>query len=60
MVAETSVNSEVAISQSHILTMKSMVVMTPPGVFGKPDLYEIIKISDDLNNGWCPVGLVST
>ena len=37
-----------------------MVVMTPPGVFGKPDLYEIIKISDDLNNGWCPVGLVST
>ena len=37
-----------------------MIVMTPPGVFGKPDLYEIIKISDDLNNGWCPVGLVST
>ena len=25
-----------------------MVVMTPPGAFGKPDLYEIIKISDNL------------
>ena len=33
------VNSEVAISPSHILTIKSKVVMPPPGVLGKPDLY---------------------
>ena len=33
------VNSEVAISPSNILTMKSKVVLPPPGVFGKPDLY---------------------
>ena len=41
MVVETinDVNSEVALSPSHILTMKSKVVMPPPGVFGKPDLY---------------------
>ena len=30
---QKSVNSEVAISQSHILTMKSKVVMAPPGVW---------------------------
>ena len=41
MVVETinDVNNEVAISSSHILTMKSKVAMPPPGVFGKPDLY---------------------
>ena len=41
MVVETinNVNSEVVISTSHILTMKSKFVMPPPGVFGKPDLY---------------------
>ena len=33
------VNSEVTISPSDISTMKSKVVMPPPGVFGKPDLY---------------------
>ena len=33
------VKSEVVISPSHILTMKSKVVMPTPGVFGKPDLY---------------------
>ena len=33
------VNSEVALSPSHLLTMKSKVVMPPPGAFGKPDLY---------------------
>ena len=40
MVVETinNVNSEVALSPSGILTMKSKVVIPPPGVFGKPDL----------------------
>ena len=40
LVVETNdVNSEVALSPSHLLTMKSKVVMPPPGAFGKPDLY---------------------
>ena len=40
VVVETinDVNSEVAISPSYILTMKSEVAMPPPGVFGKPDM----------------------
>ena len=33
------VNSKVALSPSHILTTKSKVLMPPPGVFCKPDLY---------------------
>ena len=41
MVVETinNVTSEVAIALSLILTMKSKVVMPPPGVFCKPHLY---------------------
>ena len=41
MVIETinDVNSEVTILSSHILIMKSKVVMPPPGMFGKPDMY---------------------
>ena len=41
VVVETikDVSSKVAISPRHVLTMKSKVVMPPPGVFGKPDLY---------------------
>ena len=41
LVVETisDANSEVAISPSHLLTMKSKVVMPPPGVFLTPDLY---------------------
>ena len=41
LVVETinDVNSEVALSPSHLLAMKSKVVMPPPGAFGKPDLY---------------------
>ena len=40
LVMETinNVNSQAALLLSHILTMKSKVVMTPPGVFGTPDL----------------------
>ena len=32
-------NSEAALSPSHNLTIKSRVMMPPPGVFGTPDLY---------------------
>ena len=41
LIAETinDANSEVALSPSYLLTMKSKVVMPPPGVFGTPDLY---------------------
>ena len=41
LVVETlnDVNSEVALSPSHLLMMKSRVVMPPPGAFGEPDLY---------------------
>ena len=60
MVVETinDVNSEVAISPSHILTMKSKVVMHPPGVFDKPDLYcrrrwrRIQHISNEFWSRW--------
>ena len=40
LVVETinDVNSEVALSPNILLTMKSKVVMPPPGAFGKPDL----------------------
>ena len=41
LVLETvnDVNSQAALSPSHILTMKSKVVMPPPDMFGTPDLY---------------------
>ena len=60
MMVETinNVNSEVKISPSHILTMKSKVVMPPPGVFGKPDLYcrrrwrRIQDISNEFRSRW--------
>ena len=41
LVVETinDVNSQAALSPSHILTMKSKVVMPPPDMFGTPDLY---------------------
>ena len=40
LVVETTndVNSQAALLPMHILTMMSKVVMTPPGVFGTPDL----------------------
>ena len=40
LVVETisNVNSQAALLPSHILTMKSKVVMTPIGLFGTPDL----------------------
>ena len=60
MVVETinHVNSEVAISPSHFLTMRSNVFMPPPSVFGKPDLYcrkrwrRIQHISNDFRSWW--------
>ena len=40
LVVETiNVNSQAALSPSHILTMKSKVVMPTPGMFGTPDLH---------------------
>ena len=40
LVVETiNVNSQAALSPSHILTMKSKVVMPSFGVFGTPNLY---------------------
>ena len=41
LVVETinDVNSQAALSPSHILTMKLKVVMPTPGMFGTPDLH---------------------
>ena len=33
------INSEIPLSPSNLLTMKSDVIMPPPGVFNRPDLY---------------------
>ena len=60
MVVETTndVNSEVTISPRHILTMKSKVVMPPPGGFGEPDMYcrsrwrRIWHISNEFWSRW--------
>ena len=35
----SDVNSEIPLSPSNLLTMKSNVIMPPPGVFNRPDLY---------------------
>ena len=35
----SDVNSEIPLSPSNLLTMKSDVIMPPPGVFNRPDLY---------------------
>ena len=34
-----AINSQIPLSPSNLLTMKTNVVMPPPGVFTKPDLY---------------------
>ena len=60
IVVETinDVNSEVTMSPSHILKMKSKFVMPPPDVFGKPDLYcrrrwrRIQHISNEFWSRW--------
>ena len=49
-------NSEAAISPSHLLTMKSKVVMPPPGVFGTPDLHckrRWRRLQHISNEFWC-------
>ena len=58
LVGETinDANSEVTISPSHLLTMKSKVVMPPPGVFGTPDLYykkRWRRVQYISNEFWC-------
>ena len=35
----SDINSEIPLSPSNLLTMKSDVIMPPPGVFNRPDLY---------------------
>ena len=35
----SEVNNEIPLSRSNLLTMKSDVIMPPPGVFDRPDLY---------------------
>ena len=35
----SDINSQIPLSPSNLLTMKTNVVMPPPGVFTKPDLY---------------------
>ena len=35
----SDVDSEIPLSPSNLLTMKSDVIMPPPGVFNRPDLY---------------------
>ena len=35
----SDINSQILLSPSYLLTMKTNVVMPPPGVFMKPDLY---------------------
>ena len=60
LVVETidNVNIEVALSPSHLLTMKSKVVMPPPGAFRKPDLYcrrrwrKVLHICNEFWNRW--------
>ena len=58
VVTINNVNSEVVVSPSHILTVKSKFVMLPRGVFGKPDLYcrrrwrRIQHISNDFWSRW--------
>ena len=61
LVVETinDVNSKVAVSPSHLLTMKSKVVMPPPGEFGKPGLYcrrrwrRVQHVCNEFRNRWC-------
>ena len=47
LVADTInyVNSQAALSTSHIITMNSKVVMSPTGVSGRPDLYRISEMN---------------
>ena len=35
----SDINSEIPLSPSNLLTMKSDVIMPPPGIFNRPDLY---------------------
>ena len=37
----SDINSEIPLSPSNLLTMKSDVIMPPPGVFNRPDLTHV-------------------
>ena len=52
------INSHIPLSPSNLLTMKTNVVMPPPGVFTKPDLYSrrrwrrVQHIADEFWHRW--------
>ena len=35
----SDVNSEMPLSLNHLLTMKADVILPPPGIFSRPDIY---------------------
>ena len=35
----SDINSEMPLSPSHLLTMKTDVILPPPGTFSRPDIY---------------------
>ena len=36
------VNNEISLSPSHLLILKTDVILSPPGTFSKPDIYSKI------------------
>ena len=54
----SDINSQIPLSPSNLLTMKTNVVMCPPGVFTKPDLYSrrrwrcVQHIADEFWHRW--------
>ena len=54
----SDINSQLPLSPSNLLTMKANVIMPPPGVFVKPDLYSrrrwrrVQNIADEFWHRW--------
>ena len=54
----SDINSKIPLSPSNLLTMKTNVVMLPPGIFKKPDLYSrrrwrrVQHIADEFWHRW--------
>ena len=46
--------SETLLSPGNLLTMKTSVVMPPPGEFSKPDAYSKRRILEQMENGISP------
>ena len=45
----SDVNNKISLSPSNLLTIKSDVIMPPPGVFNRPDLYSSRQWRQALN-----------